>query len=166
MESAITGFVLAIVVPTGAVVVWLTLERNRLSREVVQLSETFSRKLDTLTTSFELQRERLLQTESIARAAETVAKTTTAAHLSATVADLGADVAKLAHSMRKQFGSVWAELQQSGALDRARGAQVDHVVGPGGAPSRVNDDIDPELAAMLDLQSRPNAAPGKSNGSR
>lgn len=152
MASLITAYVLAIAVPVVVALVLLTYVQRALLSQEARLSENYSARVGMWTTSFEQLREQLRTLQDRVRTCELGLQQTSATHLQGEVAALAADVARLAQSTKKQFGTVWAELQHSGALDVARGRQTS-------IPPNGHDSSDPELEAMLALQSAPAGRP-------
>jgi hypothetical protein len=125
MLSTIIACVLAIVVPLVVGAALLTYVQNRLSQAAMSQFANSSANRDTSATLFGQLNARLDNITQRLTACETGLANTSSTRIAAEVADLDAAVEKLAALQRKQFGRVWAELQQGGVLKASKDSQQD-----------------------------------------
>jgi len=152
MVFGIIGCVLALVVP---IVVGLALHIS-CQRTIAELRAQLAKcsaELGTSATSYLTLNARFDGVLQRLTACETGLTQTSGSHLARVVADLAADVEAIAASNRKNFGRVFAELHQDGALKR-NGAKQQRVP--------VDDIDDPELEHMIALQNALPSSPSKS----
>ena len=155
MSFAIIACVLAIVVPAFAGLALLIYVQNVRSTLALQQSASFSAMRDTSTTLHAQLNAKLDALRDRTSALESDVKLTSNAHLSTELAALAADVDSLAKGVRKNFGRVFAELHQDGALKRNGEKQIDAAETPEQTRARLR--VEHGLPKM-------GAAGGKPNG--